>query len=302
MKTRTLLLTIGLAGFITLNAGAQTQPLNAGFENWESIGAAEDPIDWSSTNELIFMGVPELSFKSVDANSGSFALRVISDTATIPPPLGTGVLDTVAGMVVIGGFDFNNPGIPYTDRPNEMKVFVKGAVGAGDACFVVAELWKWNGSGRDLIADAVYVMTTSSGSYTEQTVSFGYSLPDIPDTLSIMIAGGDIGPSGTVLPGNEFFVDDISFVGSVGINETGNNININVYPNPVANELNITTSFSEKTVFEIYDIAGKQIKSVELKGAFTKVSADELSNGTYFYQIVNKKGAVINKGEFNVVR
>ncbi len=298
-----LLLTIGLAGFIILNTSAQTQPPNAGFENWESVGVgAEDPVDWSSFNEFIAMGIPEFLFKSTDANSGSFALRITSDTATIPPPFGTGVLDTSAGMVVVGVMDMDNPGIPYTDRPNEMKVFVKGTVGSGDACFVVAKLWKWNGSSRDLVGEAVYVMTTSIVSYTEQTIAFNYSLPDTPDTLSIMIAGGDVSPGGTIIPDNEFFVDDISFTGSVGINETGNNISINIYPNPVANELNIITSFSEKTVFEIYDVTGKQIESVEIEGKFSKVSTADIPAGTYIYQIVNKNSTVINKGKFNIVR
>lgn len=300
---KNLLSSIVLAGIIAFNSSAQDTIPNADFENWEVVGiTAEDPVDWSSGNEFEAFGLPVFIFKTTDANTGSFALKVTSDTATIPPPMGTGVLDTVAGIINLGVTDFNNPGLPYTGRPTEMKVFVKGTVGAGDVCFVFAELWKWNGSSRDLVGEAVYTMSTSIANYTEQTTVFNYSLPDTPDTISIMITGGNISPGGVVIPGNEFFVDDISFTGTVGIKEMGKNISINIYPNPVKNEINITTSFNENAVFEIYDILGKQIKSVELNGEFTKVSTDELSNGTYIYQIVSKKGIVINKGEFNVIK
>ena len=85
-----LLYTIGFIGVVSINTNAQTQPPNAGFENWETVGiVAEDPIDWSSSNEFEMFGLPVFSFKTVDANSGNFALRIISDTATLSPPFGT---------------------------------------------------------------------------------------------------------------------------------------------------------------------------------------------------------------------
>jgi len=52
MKTKNLLLALVLIGTISLNAKSQTQPPNAGFENWVTIGPYENPANWSSFNNF----------------------------------------------------------------------------------------------------------------------------------------------------------------------------------------------------------------------------------------------------------
>ena len=262
-----ILFTVGLACILSINATAQMQPPNGGFENWETVGVtAEDPIDWSSPNEWESLGLPALIFKTTDASTGSFALRAISDTATVPPPFGNSILDTVAGTIMVGTLNFDHPGIPYTERPNEIRAWVKGTVVNGDACLIMAEVSKWdaNTSSRQEIGSAIYVMTSSIGNYTEITIPFNYLLPDIPDTLTIAILAGNAGPGGTVMLGNEFFVDDISLSITVGINEFDNDIIINTYPNPFENSatVNFDNSKNLTHTLTLFDTQGRTVQTI----------------------------------------
>lgn len=300
MKTRLLLVTIIISGCVINSFGQVEQPGNAGFENWEAVGGstAEDPVDWSSLNEYVSMGIPEFLFKTTDASSGSFAMKVTSDTASIPPPFGSGALDTAAGMVVLGDLDFDNSGVSYTDRPNEMILFTKGNVGAGDVCFVFAELSKWNTSTneRDLVGEAVYMMTTNISDYMQQTITFDYNSTDTPDTLSMMIAGGNVGPGGAMMPGNNFYVDDISFTTPVGVNNfNGEDMSVEIYPNPTSEEVNIRTA-RPGLHLEIRDVTGKLVKLVDELGTNTNINLQGLADGVYTYQLKTRLGANYHSG------
>lgn len=296
-----LLFTIGLAGIIALNTNAQTEQIpNGDFENWHTEGLGEDPDDWGSlTNQFSVM--PILVTKTTDANSGTYALKLISDTGTVPPPIGTGNPgDTVYGVIILNLVDYSisNAKYPFTSRPDSLIGFVKGTV-LGGAMYMSFEL---TDSGQ-VVGDGAYFFASTTTNYTRFSVPVSYYLSNTPDTLVFMIFCAHPGFTPPAVPGNEWFIDDLAFVyNSSEISETANKIEFNIYPNPVANELNIITSFSEKTVFEIYDVTGKQIESVEIEGKFSKVSTAGIPAGTYIYQIVNKNSTVINKGKFNIVR
>lgn len=133
---------------------------NRNFENWHTEGLGEDPDNLGSLINQ-FSVMPTLVSKSTDANSGTYALKIICDTGTIPPPLGTGIPgDTLHGSVILN------------------------------------------------IVNARPVNYKSSNN---------------PDTLVFMIFGALPGLTPPALPGNEWFIDDLSFVyNSTGIGETQN--------------------------------------------------------------------------------
>ncbi len=292
-----LLFTIGLACILSINATTQTFP-NAGFENWEVVGVTvEDPVGWSSANEWESFGLPQLIFKSTDAHTGGFALHAISDTATIPPPFGNGVLDTVGGILLVGPLNFDYPGIPYTDRPTDMKAWVKGTVANGDACLIMAELSKWdtNTNSRQEVGSAIYAMTSSVGNYSEITAPFDYSLPDTPDTLTLAILAGNAGPGGTVMPGNEFFVDDISLSVPVGVNEIDNGNSINTYPNPFENSATLTFENSRNIThtLTLFDTQGRIMRTIiGIHSDRVEIERQNLTGGMYFFQLSTDKRVV----------
>jgi hypothetical protein len=291
MKTKDLLILFVFVGAIALNTYAQTQPPNAGFEDWLPVGPFENPAGWSSFNNFYSYGVPEMSFKTTDAHSGTYALRLISDTATVPPPLGTGTLDTLAGYVFLGNADMNNPGISYSDRPILMRAFVKGKVIPGNNAYLIATLRKWNAVShvRENVGEAVYSISDTSSSYTQISVPFNYSLPDIPDTLEFKIMAGDVGPGGIIMPGNEIFIDDISFTFPVGITEIGGGkSNIHIFPNPTTDKITISST-GKINAIEIYDLLGDKVYALNNFGqqASGEIDLSGFHQGIYMVKIID---------------
>jgi hypothetical protein len=282
--------------FFSLRANAQTQPQNAGFETWEVIGNGEDPLNWSSFNEYsILYHVPVMSFKTTDAHTGTYALRVISDTATIPPPLGTNVLDTVMGMVILGNLDLNHPGIPYTDKPISISAYVKGTVKPNGVMYMMAQLSRWNtvSHQRDIVGQAIYAMNASIASYTKVTVPITYTFSYTPDTLVLQILTGNGGSNGFIMPGNELFIDDISFSGLVGINEKSNDISINIFPNPCHGFFNIQSNIINSKI-EIMNMLGEKVYSAPLFPMTlgkdnAAIDLSKQPKGVYFYRVMGEK-------------
>jgi len=296
MKTKNVLLAVVLAGIIALNIDAQVQPPNAGFENWVPVGSFENPVGWSSFNNFYSYGVPEMSFKTTDVNSGTYALRLISETATVPLPFGTNTLDTLAGFVFLGSTDMNNPGISYTDRPISMQAFVKGTIMPNGNAIVMATLRKWNTVThvRDQVGGAMYFMSSSITNFTQVSVPFNYSLPDIPDTLEIKIMAGDVGPGGLIIPGNEFFIDDISFTFLTGINEDiKNNLSINIYPNPANDNFTIVTP--QKSKIEILNIQGQLLQTIIASNNQTNIDISSFPYGVYIVKVKTEISVVTEK-------
>ncbi len=285
MKIKSSLLTFLMAASIAGTVNAQKQSPDAGFENWVSAGSAENPSGWSSLNNFENYRVPIMSFKTTDTHTGTYALRLTSLTAIVPPPFGTNKLEPVTGFVFLGGADMRNPGITYTDRPEVMRAFVKGTIVSGGCATITASLRKWNlhTHSRDQVGQAMYFMTASAAGYTEISIPFIYSLSDIPDTLEIKITAADIGIGGKVMAGNELFIDDISFTNPSAITKKPIKEEPVVNISPVTEADNITFSSVEKiNTIEIYNVLGENFYSSPLAtlSSWNGAKAEVVSNSS----------------------
>jgi hypothetical protein len=84
---------------------------------------------------------------------------------------------------------------------------------------------------------------------------------------------------------NAFYIDDVNFsVGSVGINNIDELIELTVYPNPVNGVLNISAKENITNV-TIYDMVGKVVKNIDFNALTLTVSTDDLPSGTYAVKI-----------------
>jgi|TARA_B110000483_G_C18123717_1_gene514762 hypothetical protein len=78
-------------------------------------------------------------------------------------------------------------------------------------------------------------------------------------------------------------------VTNVGLNTNTLN-NISVYPNPVSNNLTLTTSNSIDNIgYSLYDFQGKLIIDGIILSEETTVSTSNLSVGTYFINVYNNQ-------------
>lgn len=135
--------------------------------------------------------------------------------------------------------------------------------------------------------------TTTSGSITTWTdVQSG-----TPNELLI-----DITPStGSFLNGtapnvgSKIVVDDVSLSissSSASVVNQKNPLSI-VYPNPVANTLNVKINNANATSISIYGVDGNLMKTASLNGTFGSVDVSNLNSGMYFYTIATKDGQLL---------
>ena len=82
----------------------------------------------------------------------------------------------------------------------------------------------------------------------------------------------------------------------VAINELSESTDLNVYPNPVGDKLNITSNNNEVSEIIIYDIASKILLKQKFT-SFVSLNTAQLAKGLYLYEIRDKNG-LCKKGKF----
>jgi hypothetical protein len=110
-------------------------------------------------------------------------------------------------------------GIPFTEKPSSFNGFFKyspayyssGGVQTIDSCAIIALLSYWDGSQRVTIAEANYYTSDTIANYTPFSIPFVYSLPNTPDTISIIFSSSVNGNFFIGGIGSTLFIDNISF-------------------------------------------------------------------------------------------
>lgn len=80
-------------------------------------------------------------------------------------------------------------------------------------------------------------------------------------------------------------------------NRTGFDANkVITYPNPANNEVNIYVNGGyEMSAYQVYNLAGQQIKQGYASGKTTQINISELLNGVYFVKVITDGGVVTKK-------
>jgi len=178
------------------------QPIqNAGFENWTIETLFQDPEGFQTSNFWSYLNTESANVvKTGDSYSG-YAAR-----------LGTlgGTEDTIPGMLVIGniGDEGIYGGVPFTDRPDMLKAYIKHDVMTDDTAMILVAFLKLG----EAIGEVVGRITGTQTSYYlfEQDVVW-YSDED-PDTMLAVISSSNLDNFAYI--GSNLYVDSIHFTGS----------------------------------------------------------------------------------------
>ena len=94
----------------------------------------------------------------------------------------------------------------------------------------------------------------------------------------------------TGMGGDCMMVDDITIASGVGIEEVNNKINVEVYPNPVLDILNVNGKNIKKV--EVIDMNGRTVLTSERAG---RINMSTLSEGVYMVRVTTGKGVATEK-------
>lgn len=271
---------------------------NGGFENWVSEFGYETPQDWQTMNVLSLTTPPNplSAFKSfgIDKYSGFYGLK-IQTIHVVNNPAPAGIADTFGvvfkGKITVSPTSFK-PGFSYTGRPEKLQFYSKYHPVGNDLALAFVLLKKWNGLSTDTIAiGALQIPATPMFEFFEVPLIY-QSDTLYPDSAEIaFLSSRDIL---TARVGSTLFVDDVLFSGWVGVdNYTNNQKNVQLYPNPAKNELNISfPQILNDAHLIIYDVSGKKLQAYFLEKNKTKIDVSGLLSGFYVFEFKNNNTTV----------
>lgn len=259
---KTILTTSIIACFCMI---AQAQQLdNTGFEVWDNTPQGTEPHAWASNNFMLGPnGGTPLVTQSTDANSGSYAVQLKSDSILDPMTQQTRVLGgfIFTGTAPTGPGTFPVNGMAFSGHIDSLVFFAKYAPVGNDVMSFFMSATKWNPQTnmRDTLGKT-YGNFGANAAYSRYVMPFSYLQPGtLGDTLFIQFSSSS---NQTAQKGSTLLIDDVMlFANQTGISVLGADENrLQAYPIPVSNTIHLVGSES----FSIYTSAGVLVKSVNV--------------------------------------
>jgi hypothetical protein len=91
-----------------------------------------------------------------------------------------------------------------------------------------------------------------------------------------------------------FMVDDLSIDFIVGTPETEQEVVYSIYPNPVTDQVNITSE-NEMTQVDIFNQLGQKVFSQVVKDNYFSLNTSEFNSGVYYIRITTENGIATEK-------
>lgn len=288
-----------LSGFISVSTFAQIA--NSGFETWSSHGAYSTPDNWGTMNNTTAMQSVYTCTKGTPGSPGSYYLNLTSKT------VGSGVVN---GIAVSGKLDTMTmqpkSGFAFNQRPQNFTGKWQHMISGSSQGSISVTLTRWDNSMgmRTTVATASQTLSGMAMSWANFTINFTYQDGNNPDTCIIVMKASGSSPAN----GDYLYVDNLAFSGSVtGIENHGDFPNdINVYPNPAINNVNIAYNLNQSADVNVtvLNMLSEKVNSISLGTQAAgkqeyQLNVGSLSKGVYFIKL--NAGEVTETTKISVV-
>lgn len=279
-----------------LNAKAQQDVPNGGFENWSSPFGNEKPDSWNTIDSFATIQGGSSVTKSTDAAIGDFSIKLTPfqylGVLTIPGIATTGTLNTTSYQIVGGQ--------PDTLRHAQLFGQYKFTSVSNDSMYILVQLTKWDNvnNSRINVAGGIFGTTQSISTYTPFAVNLQYASALYPDTALIQIFSSVLGSSHL---GTTLYVDGLYWNEFTGLEETVFPKAI-VFPNPASDKIifDMKKNLQEEISIDITDVNGRNVYSSKISESEFEISVAEFLSGQYFYSIRNRQGILLKADQFVV--
>jgi len=260
---------------------ATAQIPNGGFEDWVDQGGYLDPVGWLTYNDVVTPGGGPAT--TVEQGTPGVTGNYHCVITTVQVPLGP----TIQGWIS-AGVDGNNAGFPYASRPEMLTGQWQYGVQPNDTAQVTVALI--NGASQTFIAHGTLEVTGSLSAWQTFQVPLTYFSTETPDTAFIQIVSSISFPN--PIAGSFVKVDDLAFVGTVGMNEVNVGTLTNLYPNPGTTHFTVSLPPSPHTI-TLFDATGRMVLEQRTTDERPVIGTEHLPSGMYRITVREERGAVM---------
>lgn len=263
--------------FISINVLiAQPTIPNNDFETWTD---TITPTGWGTTNlDFGYYSIVTVT-QTTDNHTGSYAmkLKTVNDQmiGMIPGAAFTGSL----GQSGITG------GVPMNVKPKFFSGWYKYNNVNGDTMAIVVIMTKWNGTSRDTIGFGGIMTNQSAATYTSFNELIQYNPSTIvPDTFQVIcFSSAGYSPQ----ENSTLYVDDLSFIGTLGEKMPISMFMQKVYPNPSDGIFNLTLADDNIYSVNVYNMMGQKIYENDNVINQQIIDLKEYPKGIYYIEVSN---------------
>ena len=269
---------------------AQQVP-NGSFETWTN----GEPNQWKTSNQSIPLigNITTVSKDLTNPQSGTASAKLTVVKTTIPF-VGT---YNIPGVLTLGKLNYDlaaktasvTGGTPFTGIPLKLTGYYKYQPVKNDTCALGWGLTKWNNGMRDTIGYGAIYTNATLNSWTYFEIPLKYLLTETPDTMNILFLNSN--PlDGADHTGTNMWVDNLSFVyGTVGIEDITFTKEMNIYAEPYARQLVLSSSFAKQENLDIrlFNMAGTETRHWKrtMQQSIEHLDLRNLTPGTYVIRI-----------------
>ncbi|WP_276133397.1 T9SS type A sorting domain-containing protein [Polluticoccus soli] len=308
---------ITLFSLLAITGLANAQNVQGTMETWQNynvgLTSLQKPAGWRGVDSLIFALGPFVSpgtiferqlFQSSTVHGGAYAALLYN--ADQGPDLGIvpGLMTNAKVNVDITNQTFTmTGGTPVNIRIDTVKAWVRYLPRGLDegAMTALAVITGAGAGGADSVVGTGFAPIMASGTYTEIMAILAYPDGLTPNALQITFSGSS--DFTNAADSSELYVDDVTAIGPVGIKvQLFKEPVVEVYPNPAKNIVFINNLKSEAVTFELYNITGARVMRTNAAKGKTEADISTVAGGTYFFQVKNKAGDIVQTGKLNVAK
>ncbi len=315
MRTN-LLLIISVILFLGFNIKAQNLENNS-FENWvDDFDANGDFLyqelgGYWTTNNLVSTvnseTTPFVTPETERVQDGDRAIRLESNFL-----VGFGGGLPVGALAGVGEFELNFAnqfesyieGKPFTSRPTQLTGYYiyepvdiddEGTI-VEDECEIYTYLTKYSNNKRDTLGVAYFSSKETVSDYQYLQIPFEYTSEEAPDTMFTVFAASKAAAPPLYYAG----IGTVLIVDNFNLSYDPVNISaplvplyeMNLYPNPVADYLQLDIDHNSVLDFELFSMDGKSVLKETILTKQHIFNIQHLTSGTYVYRISENEKTV----------